>query len=138
MSHFLHHTILMTGAAGGLGQVMRARLKANCEVLRLSDVSPMAPAQAGEEVVQADLADAEAVKAWLQANPAVLDGWLQGVQSRDGSDALAAIKADLEMDTQPPGSWFDATSLQSPRGSTDLPALEDQGIVVVRDSHRRE
>ncbi len=37
-----HHTLLMTGAAGGLGQLMRERLKANCEVLRLSDVSPMA------------------------------------------------------------------------------------------------
>lgn len=30
-----HHTLLMTGAAGGLGQAMRARLKANCDVLRL-------------------------------------------------------------------------------------------------------
>ena len=72
MSHFLHHTILMTGAAGGLGQVMRARLKANCEVLRLSDVSPMAPAQAGEEVVQADLADAEAVKALVAGCHAIV------------------------------------------------------------------
>ena len=56
-----HHTLLMTGAAGGLGQAMRARLKANCDVLRLSDIGAMAPAQAGEEVVQADLADATAV-----------------------------------------------------------------------------
>ena len=56
-----HHTLLMTGAAGGLGQAMRARLNANCDVLRLSDIGAMAPAQAGEEVVQADLADAAAV-----------------------------------------------------------------------------
>lgn len=56
-----HHTLLMTGAAGGLGQAMRARLTANCDVLRLSDIGAMAPAQAGEEVVQADLADATAV-----------------------------------------------------------------------------
>ena len=67
-----HHTLLMTGAAGGLGQAMRARLKANCEVLRLSDVSPMAPAQAGEEVVQADLADAEAVKALVAGCQAIV------------------------------------------------------------------
>lgn len=72
MSHFSHHTILMTGAAGGLGQVMRARLKANCEVLRLSDVSPMAPAQAGEEVVQANLADAEAVNALVAGCQAIV------------------------------------------------------------------
>jgi uronate dehydrogenase len=57
-----HHTLLMTGAAGGLGQAMRSRLKANCSVLRLSDIGAMAPAQAGEEVVQADLADAAAVQ----------------------------------------------------------------------------
>ena len=58
-----HHTLLMTGAAGGLGRAMRQRLKANCEVLRLSDIGEMDPAQAGEEVVQADLADAQAVQA---------------------------------------------------------------------------
>jgi uronate dehydrogenase len=28
-----HHRLLMTGAAGGLGQVMRDRLKANCDIL---------------------------------------------------------------------------------------------------------
>ena len=56
-----HHTLLMTGAAGGLGQAMRERLKANCSVLRLSDIGAMAPVQAGEEVVRADLADAAAV-----------------------------------------------------------------------------
>ena len=67
-----HHTLLMTGAAGGLGQAMRSRLKANCEVLRLSDVSPMAPAQAGEEVVQADLADAAAVKALVAGCQAIV------------------------------------------------------------------
>ncbi len=56
-----HHRLLMTGAAGGLGQAMRSRLKANCAFLRLSDLSPLAPAQAGEEVVQADLSDKAAV-----------------------------------------------------------------------------
>lgn len=58
-----HHTVLMTGAAGGLGQAMRHRLRANCRVLRLSDISAMDAAQEGEEVMQADLADAEAVSA---------------------------------------------------------------------------
>lgn len=61
MIHKSHHTLLMTGAAGGLGRAMRARLKANCDVLRLSDREAMAPAEAGEEVIQADLADAQAV-----------------------------------------------------------------------------
>ena len=60
-----HHRLLMTGAAGGLGQAMRTRLKAKCVVLRLSDLSDMKPAQAGEEVVQADLSDKAAVHAMV-------------------------------------------------------------------------
>ena len=67
-----HHTLLMTGAAGGLGQVMRQRLKANCHVLRLSDIGAMAAAQDGEEVVQADLADAQAVKALVAGCQAIV------------------------------------------------------------------
>ncbi len=67
-----HHTLLMTGAAGGLGQAMRSRFKANCQVLRLSDISTMAPAQAGEEVVQADLADAGAVQSLVAGCQAIV------------------------------------------------------------------
>ncbi|MFD2645986.1 choline ABC transporter substrate-binding protein [Pseudomonas japonica] len=37
----------------------------------------------------------DAAKAWIRANPALLDGWLQGVSTRDGGDALAAVKARL-------------------------------------------
>ncbi|NWL79617.1 choline ABC transporter substrate-binding protein [Pseudomonas taiwanensis] len=36
-----------------------------------------------------------AIKAWLKSNPAVVDGWLQGVTTRDGGDGLAAVKAKL-------------------------------------------
>jgi len=65
MAILSHHRLLMTGAAGGLGQAMRTRLKANCAVLRLSDVSQMNPAQAHEEVVQADLFDMASVHAMV-------------------------------------------------------------------------
>eukprot|EP01032_Pedospumella_encystans_P028222 gene28222-31880_t len=44
----VHHTLLMTGAAGGLGTAMRDRLKANCEVLRLSDRADFGTARAGD------------------------------------------------------------------------------------------
>jgi uronate dehydrogenase len=67
-----HDTILMTGAAGGLGQAMRQRLGADCRRLRLSDLMPMAPAQKGEEVVQADLADAQAVDRLVQGCQAIV------------------------------------------------------------------
>ncbi|MDT0684341.1 NAD(P)-dependent oxidoreductase [Roseicyclus sp. F158] len=53
--------LLITGAAGGLGQVMRTRLGHLAETIRLSDLAEMDPAEGGEEVVQANLADEAAV-----------------------------------------------------------------------------
>ncbi|CUH64105.1 Glycine betaine/carnitine transport binding protein GbuC precursor [Thalassovita gelatinovora] len=38
---------------------------------------------------------AEAAATWLKANPAPLDGWLDGVTTMDGGDAMAAVKASL-------------------------------------------
>ncbi|MEY2953327.1 MAG: hypothetical protein RLZZ401_1414 [Pseudomonadota bacterium] len=67
-----HKRILMTGAAGGLGQAMRARLKVNCQVLRLSDRVALGPAQAHEEIALADLADPEAVLSMMQDVDAVV------------------------------------------------------------------
>ncbi len=66
----VHEKLLLTGAAGGLGKALRERLKANCAVLRLSDREDLGAARAGEEVVLADLADADAV-----------DGMVQGVNA---------------------------------------------------------
>ena len=37
-----------------------------------------------------------AAKDWLSANQDVLDGWLKGVTTRDGGDAMAAVKAALQ------------------------------------------
>lgn len=37
----------------------------------------------------------EAAKAWLAANPGTLDGWLDGVTTKDGGDAMAAVKGEL-------------------------------------------
>jgi glycine betaine/proline transport system substrate-binding protein len=37
----------------------------------------------------------DAAKAWIKANPAVLDQWLVGVSSRDGKPALQVAKAQL-------------------------------------------
>ena len=67
-----HHRILMTGAAGALGQALRDRLKGNCSVLRLSDRVDLGAARAGEEIALADLADAQAVLAAVQDVDAVV------------------------------------------------------------------
>lgn len=51
------------------------------------------------EIMGAILNDGEepmdAAKAWLKANPAVLEAWLDGVTTVDGGDATAAVRADL-------------------------------------------
>lgn len=67
-----HRTLLLTGAAGGLGTALRERLKANCDVLRLSDVKPFGPAATGEEIMLADLADATAVDAMVKGVDAIV------------------------------------------------------------------
>jgi uronate dehydrogenase len=67
-----HHRILLTGAAGGLGTALRSRLRANCDVLRLSDKSALGEPQNGEEIVLADLADAAAVDAAVSGCNAIV------------------------------------------------------------------
>ena len=67
-----HQTLLLTGAAGGLGQALRGRLKANCEVLRLSDRFDFGVAGEHEEIMLADLADAQAVNAMVQGVQAIV------------------------------------------------------------------
>ena len=39
---------------------------------------------------------AEAAKAWLAAHPDVLGPWLDGVTTKDGGDAMAAVTAALK------------------------------------------
>ena len=67
------HRLLLTGAAGGLGRVLRERLRPYAEVLRLSDVAGMAPARdTSEEVVFCDLADKQAVDALVAGCDAIV------------------------------------------------------------------
>ena len=40
---------------------------------------------------------ADAATAWLTANPDAFMGWLEGVTTKDGGDAVAAVKASLGM-----------------------------------------
>lgn len=68
----LHEKLLLTGAAGGLGTALRGRLKANCAVLRLSDRHDFGVAGADEEVVLADLADANAVDTMVKGVNAIV------------------------------------------------------------------
>jgi len=64
--------LLLTGAAGGLGQQLRPRLRPHCTQLRLSDIGPLGDAAPGEELVPARLEDADAVLALLDGVDAVV------------------------------------------------------------------
>lgn len=52
------------------------------------------------EIMAAILDDGEepsdAARAWLKENPEMWEGWLEGVTTRDGGDALAAAKESLQ------------------------------------------
>lgn len=64
--------LLLTGAAGGLGRVLRPRLRACCDTLRVSDIAELGDAAAGEELRPAQLQDKPAVLALLEGVDAVV------------------------------------------------------------------
>jgi len=55
--------VLVTGAAGHIGKVLRQGLRGRYKLLRLSDKAPLGEAGPGEEVVQADIQDFAAMHA---------------------------------------------------------------------------
>ena len=65
-THLRFGRILLTGAAGNLGQQLRPRLKRYCDQLRLSDRAGLGNAAEGEELMQIDLADKAAVSQLLE------------------------------------------------------------------------
>lgn len=66
------HRLLLTGAAGALGRVLRNSLKPLCTTLRLSDIADLGTAGANEELVRCDIADAQAVDGLLAGVDAVV------------------------------------------------------------------
>jgi uronate dehydrogenase len=64
--------LLLTGAAGGLGKVLRNYLPSLTQQLRLSDISTLGNAQPHEELVTCDLADFNAVQSLLAECDAVV------------------------------------------------------------------
>ncbi|WP_460125611.1 NAD-dependent epimerase/dehydratase family protein [Pseudomonas sp. S2_C03] len=65
--------LLLTGAAGGLGKVLRESLRPYAKVIRLSDIANIAPAiDEREEVVTCDLADKQAVHHLVEGVDAIV------------------------------------------------------------------
>ncbi|MNF54053.1 Glycine betaine-binding protein OpuAC precursor [compost metagenome] len=87
------------GASGSVNTLARKGYSAECPnvgklLSNLSFTQEMENAIM-DRVLSKQASNAEAIEAWLKANPAALDGWLQGVSSRDGGNGLAAVKARL-------------------------------------------
>ena len=78
--------LLLTGAAGGLGRVLRPRLAACCDVLRVSDIAELGDAAAGEEVRPARLQDKAEVLALLEDVDAVVH--LGGISTEQPFEAI--------------------------------------------------
>jgi uronate dehydrogenase len=83
--------LLLTGAGGGLGVMLRERIKPWAETIRLSDIRDIAAAGPGEEVVTCDLADREGVMALLDGVDAVLH--FGGVSVEDEFETI--MKANI-------------------------------------------
>ena len=64
--------LLLTGAAGGLGQVLRASLAPFATSLRLSDVADLGEAASHEEIIVCDLADKAAVDELVKGVDAIV------------------------------------------------------------------
>jgi len=78
--------ILLTGAAGNLGKVLRSSLAGTYDFIRLSDVVDMAPPGQGEEVVLCDLGDPDAVVALAQGCDAIIH--LGGMSVENSFDVI--------------------------------------------------
>ena len=78
--------LLLTGAAGGLGRVLRPRLKSRCEVLRVSDIADLGGAADGEELRPCRLEDREGMRKLLEGVDAVVH--LGGVSTEQPFDLI--------------------------------------------------
>jgi uronate dehydrogenase len=68
----LFQRILLTGASGALGTVLRKPVSAMAKVLRLSDIKEIKERSSHEEIVTGDLADADAVSRMTRDVDAVI------------------------------------------------------------------
>ena len=73
--------LLITGAAGGLGKMLRQSLAGHYPILRLSSRSGLEPAAAHEEIMYCDLADAAGMERLLEGVDAVVHMGGQSVEA---------------------------------------------------------
>jgi len=95
--------VVESSEAGMLAQVARAEKSGDPVVFLGWEPHPMNAnfdlTYMENEIMGAILNDGEepekAATAWMKANPSVLANWLEGVTTKDGGDAMAAVKSEL-------------------------------------------
>jgi uronate dehydrogenase len=80
--------LLITGAAGNLGKMARQRLQHLAEDIRASDIAPVERLSESEEIIQADLADYDAVSDLVAGCDGILH--LGGVSVERSYDLIEA------------------------------------------------
>lgn len=80
--------LLITGAAGSLGTVARHKLKHLATTIRVSDLADLGEAGPNEELIQCDLADAEAVSTLVEGCDGIVH--LGGVATEQSFSTILA------------------------------------------------
>ena len=78
--------VLITGAAGAIGSVLRSSFRGAYPHLRLTDIAPLGDAAAGEELVQANLEDLAACEKMMEGVDCVVH--LGGVAFEDSWEKI--------------------------------------------------
>ncbi|SMB80378.1 NAD-dependent epimerase/dehydratase family protein [Deinococcus hopiensis] len=86
------HRLLITGAAGEVGSALREGLRGHFPFLRLTDNRDLGEAIEGEELVQADLMDFDAVRRALEGVDAVIH--LGGIANEHTYERLRDVNID--------------------------------------------
>ena len=78
--------ILVTGAAGNLGKIVRVKLAGWADVMRLSDLNEISEAKSNEEIQCCDLGDKEAVMQLVEGCDGIIH--LGGVSTENTFDSI--------------------------------------------------
>jgi len=83
------HRVLITGAAGKLGTILREGLRGRIDPLRLLDIVPLGDAQPGEELVTANIRDLTAMTKAMANTDAVVH--LAGIPDEDTFERILDV-----------------------------------------------
>ncbi|GGE58337.1 NAD-dependent epimerase/dehydratase family protein [Actibacterium pelagium] len=84
--------LLVTGAAGTIGGLIRDGVSEFAEILRLSDIADLGEARPGEEIMPCDLTDADAVHKLVSGCDAILH--FGGISTENRADLIHKVNIE--------------------------------------------